>query len=158
LVPWGNISPFTGNLITSLSGRIIEPDGTVRNVLGLAKIGSFEGGVPSLIEHYISDNLINPEFLFAGVDDSLVAGKGLSQGGFVILTDDQDHQYQLFSNPGITDITTKGDLAGCGSGTCLKVTPRQAPAPLPILGAAAAFGSLRKLRNFSALLKTNLAS
>jgi hypothetical protein len=83
----------------------------------------------------------------------LVPGKGLSQGGFVILTDDPKHQYQLFSNPGITDITKKGELAGCGSGTCLKVTPRPAPAPLPILGAAAAFGASRKLRRRMKVIK-----
>jgi hypothetical protein len=155
LASWeDNISPFTGYLITSVSGKIIEPepDGSVYNVLGLAKIGSFEGGIPPFIQHYFSDNLINPEFLFTEQDDSLVAGKGLSQGGFVIITDDPDYQYQLFSD------RSTGELAGCGSGTCREVTPRPAPAPLPILGAAAAFGSLRKLRNLSALLKTNLAS
>lgn len=160
MVPWANIAPFTGNPITNITGSITEPDGTIRNVLGIANVGSFEGGVlkpdAALIQHYISDNLIDPKFLFAGQHDSLLAGKGLSQGGFVILTDDPEHQYQLFSNPGITG--TMGELAGCGSGTCLKVTPRSAPAPLPILGAAAAFGSLRKLRKFSGLLKTNLAS
>jgi hypothetical protein len=31
---------------------------------------------------------------------------------------------------------------------------QEVPAPLPILGAGAAFGSIRKLRKFSARLKT----
>lgn len=34
--------------------------------------------------------------------------------------------------------------------------PEPVPGPLPILGAAAAFGSVRKLRKFSSLLKPNL--
>lgn len=156
LVPWAIIAPFTGNPITRITGTITDPDGTIRSVLGFAEIGSFEGGVAAagtpLIPHYISDNLINPDFLFSGLD-SITLGKGLSQGGFVILSDDPEHQYQFFSNP--TSVGAEGELAGCGSGTCLRVN---APAPLPILGAAAAFASLRKLRKFSYLVKSDVVS
>lgn len=161
LAPWMNIPAFTGNPIRSITGTITDPDGDIYNVVGYAKIGSFEGGVtdtllnpsnpprPPLIPHYISDNLINPDILFSG-KDSVTLGKGLSQGGFVILTDSPDYQYHLFSDP------NTGELAGCGSGTCLQV--RALPTPLPIFGAAAAFGSIRKLRKISALLNSDLKS
>jgi len=42
------------------------------------------------------------------------------------------------------------------TGTIMSIsnTYQQVPAPLPILGAGAAFGSIRKLRKFSSRLKT----
>lgn len=139
---------FTGKLITSVTGTVTGEDGDIYNVIGLAKIGSFEGGklipvVAPLISHYISDNLIDPTKFFA-LGSPTDAGMGISQGGFVVLTDNPDYQYQLFQDP------TNGELAGCGSGTCLKITP--VPAPLPILGVGFAFGSIRKARKFSSLL------
>ncbi|MFN7633034.1 MAG: hypothetical protein ACK5Q7_07495 [Cyanobacteriota bacterium] len=142
--PWGDISSFTGHPITNVTGTITGD--TKYNVIGIATIGSFEGGIPPLLHHYISDNLIDDAFLFSK-KDPLTAGKGLSQGGFVILTDDEEFQYQLFSNP------ANGELAGCGSGTCAKIRPT--PAPIPVLGAAAAFGSIRRLKKFSSHLRSH---
>ncbi|MFN6351765.1 MAG: hypothetical protein ACK40D_02675 [Cyanobacteriota bacterium] len=145
IAPWAGIAPFTGHPITNVTGTITDSDLDVYNVIGLAQIGSFEGGKVPLIPHYISDNLIDDAFFFS-LDDA-VAGKGISQGGFVILTANDNYQYQLFSNP------ATGKLAGCGSGECAPVKPT--PAPIPVLGAAAAFGSIRRLKKFSSHLRSH---
>jgi len=97
--------------------------------LGLYAAGSFEGGVEKAIDHYVSDNLFNPN----------AYGAALSSGGIVVSTDNPRYQYHLFIDK------ATGDYAGCGSGTCRAVT-RDVPGPIPLLGAFAAFGYSRKLR------------
>jgi hypothetical protein len=47
-----------------------------------------------------------------------------------------------------------GPLTGDGEIDTLENSFRQVPAPLPLLGVGAAFGSIRKLRKFSSQLKT----
>jgi hypothetical protein len=56
-----------------------------------------------------------------------------------------------------TSINVKDEwILDPATGTIMSIsnTYQQVPAPLPILGAGAAFGSIRKLRKFSSRLKT----
>lgn len=111
---------------------------------GLFRKGSYEEGVapPPLIAHYLSDNLFNPDFAAA-------KGGAFSGGGIVFNTDEESYVYHLFTDP------VTGEYAGCGSGTCLPVST-SVPAPLPLFGVGAAFGSIRKLRKLSSQLKSFL--
>ena len=109
--------------------------GQIYNITGRASVGSYEGGitgpggVPPRIPHFLSDNLIDPAKIQA-----VSQGGGLSQGGLVLLTDNVEHSYHLFTDP------TTGSYAGCGSGTCRNVvatpaqdidrTPQDKPDPL----------------------------
>ena len=122
--------PFTGYQIVDVTGTYYDKiEDKTFNVLGLYAAGSFEGGIPPAIPHYASDNLFAVN----------VVNGALSGGGIVVSTDNPAYQYHLFTDP------VTGDYAGCGSGTCKKVT-RMVPGPLPLVGAAAAFGLSRRLR------------
>ncbi len=46
-----------------------------------------------------------------------------------------------------------GEVINICVGSCSPLPPTPVPGPLPILGGAAAFGSVRKLRNLSSALK-----
>jgi len=136
ICPSGPVS-HTGRVI-SFPGCTAPPYGgtPADSTNGLFSTGSYEEGVEEgediLIPHKLSDNLFNPDFASA-------VGGAFSRGGIVFNTEESEYVYQLFTNP------ATGLYAGCGSGTCLKVSPR-VPGPLPILGIGAAFGFSRKLR------------
>jgi hypothetical protein len=114
----------------------------------------FTIGAPPAFTGFPSSSLDNL-FSFGGITFDI--------GKFAVPGDESsfvfEEPYQLFTVPYDSTSTTTGetpkagDYAGC-PGSC-KGAVVSAPAPLPILGVAAAFGSLRKLRNFSSLLKKN---
>lgn len=152
LLPWSSIKPFTGYPIVGVTGQYWEKESStggfeIYNITGFAKVGSYEGGVlpppgdppAPRIPHFISDNLINPTVL-----DSLGQGGGLSQGGIVLLTDNPDYNYHLFTDPTAGD--NFGLYAGCGSGTCREVASIL-PLPISFSVDGGAFNPLRDGNN-----------
>lgn len=124
--PWSSIQTFTGYPIISVTGQYWErePSGghEIYNIIGLAQVGSYEGGVTGSlptprIPHFISDNLIQPSLL------QIISDGSFSQGGIVLLTSNPDYSYHLFSDP------STGKLAGCGSGTC-NIVEKVLPIPI----------------------------
>ena len=136
----------------SLPDQLFNPGG-----YGFDPAG-FTIGTPPAFTGFPSSSL-NNLFSFGGITFDI--------GKFAVPGDESsfvfEEPYQLFTVPYASTSTTTGeslkagDYAGC-PGSCRGAVVLPAPAPLPILGAAAAFGSLRKLRNFSSLLKKHLAS
>jgi hypothetical protein len=137
---------FTGKTILNVTGKyyekIAEGGYDVYDIMQIASIGSFEGGVGPAIPHYVTDNLIDPVKVAQAAQ-----GGGFSSGGVVLLTSNPDYSYHLFTN------VSSGGYAGCGSGTCKDVIAT--PAPLPILGATAVLGYIGRLRTAASRLKTS---
>lgn len=129
--------------------------------------------------HNLTDNLFNPDGGFVGgvwgvnglPDDNQPyngAGTGrlngeLSYGGFQFFVDygidyaadgypNRYLPYQFFFRNLKVDDPNGVDYAGC-PGDC--GVAKKLPAPLPIFGAAAAFGSIRRLRTFTSQLKNH---
>lgn len=163
-LPAPNGYTFTGYTILGVSGT----DGG-QPIVGLKPVGT--NLMPALVQGiptFGSDNLFN--YLGGSAPNQL--SNGAFGGGLVYTTDEgggmlKDYQFYFGLNP---DIVGGGplDFQGCvtppysppsspsGCGPLIITEFKSSvpvPAPLPVLGAGLAFGSLGKLKRFSSQLK-----
>jgi hypothetical protein len=147
---------FTGYEITSISGT----DG---NKPIIALLSSGTNLMPSTVDGkttYATDNLFNPlpnvNSMPAPNQLSIGLSAGGLGGGFAYKVDEgsgvfTDYQFYYGLRPGSAVADYQGCVGihgqpGCGSVNISNFSTQEVPGPLPILGAAAAFGWSRKLR------------
>lgn len=144
---------FTGYEITSISGT----DGG-NPIIALLNPGT--NLMPAIVDGnstFGTDNLFNPLPDVNSMPAPSQLSTGGFGGGFAYKVDEgggtfKDYQFYYGLRPGSTVagyqgcVVIHGQSGGCGSAIISDLKIAEVPGPLPLLGAAAAFGYSRKLR------------
>ena len=147
--PVGNPALISGFGATSywLSNA---PGSTPNFNVALLPTGTLFGQFGPALPDGPTNNLITKTINVPYVDGNGFAFAYLENPGDMPALDDS---YQIFSKP--SSAPEGFSYYGCwGEKECVNAKYTEVPAPLPLLGAGAAFGSIRKLRKFSSQLKT----